>query len=502
MLNKGNYRKEIVSSATWMMLTLILFSFFGTIEAKSRKIDSLLKVLAVSKEDTNKVNVLNLLSNLYWKSGGYEEGLEKAKAANVLAEKLNFRVGVASALNNAGIIFTLQGLYPKALDSYKKALDIFQKMNHKKGIANALLNIGIVNERQGNYPDALNGYFSSLKIREEMGDKLGIAAAYSNIGNIYWYQHNYTDALKNYNSSFAIRKSMGDEKACADVLSNVANVFFDQGKLEKNTQKREQLLSEALKNHAEVLRIDEKAGDIYNLANEYDNIGGILSFQGKYDDAIKNHLIAFGMRKEIKDQEGLCTSFINLGSDRINLKKYKEAERDLQNGLQLGKEIGSKDAIKECCRNLAVADSAVGNFKGAYENYVAYIQYSDTLLNEANTKKTIQVQMQYEFDKKESMQKAEQEKKDALQRKNAVRQKVILLVIIIFVISGLIFIVFVYRSLRESKRKNKIIQTQKHLVEEKQKEILDSIRYAKHIQQALLPTEKYIAKTLSRLNKN
>jgi hypothetical protein len=38
------------------------------------------------------------------------------------------------------------------------------------------------------------------------------------------------------------------------------------------------------------------------------------------------------------------------------------------------------------------------------------------------------------------------------------------------------------------------------LVEEKQKEILDSINYAKRIQMALLPNEKYIDKSLNRLN--
>ena len=46
----------------------------------------------------------------------------------------------------------------------------------------------------------------------------------------------------------------------------------------------------------------------------------------------------------------------------------------------------------------------------------------------------------------------------------------------------------------------KQIQKQKLLVEEKQKEILDSIQYAKRIQQSLLPTEKYIEKSLKKLS--
>jgi uncharacterized protein YlzI (FlbEa/FlbD family) len=47
-----------------------------------------------------------------------------------------------------------------------------------------------------------------------------------------------------------------------------------------------------------------------------------------------------------------------------------------------------------------------------------------------------------------------------------------------------------------------LIEQQKYLVEEKQKEILDSIHYARRIQTALLPTERYVDKTLTRLMAN
>jgi uncharacterized protein YlzI (FlbEa/FlbD family) len=48
---------------------------------------------------------------------------------------------------------------------------------------------------------------------------------------------------------------------------------------------------------------------------------------------------------------------------------------------------------------------------------------------------------------------------------------------------------------------NKLINDQKLLVEEKQKEILDSIQYAKKIQTSQLANDTYIAKTLERLLK-
>ena len=45
------------------------------------------------------------------------------------------------------------------------------------------------------------------------------------------------------------------------------------------------------------------------------------------------------------------------------------------------------------------------------------------------------------------------------------------------------------------------IEMEKLLVEEKNKEILDSIHYSKRIQNALLPSEKYIERNLNRLKK-
>ena len=107
--------------------------------------------------------------------------------------------------------------------------------------------------------------------------------------------------------------------------------------------------------------------------------------------------------------------------------------------------------------------------------------------------------MQYEFDKKEALAKTEQTKKDEIAAKEKQRQQIVLYatsggLLLFIVLAGLIF-----KNLQTNKKKNKIISHQKQLVEEKQKEIIDSIRYAKRIQHSLLPTEKYIEKSLNRL---
>jgi len=74
--------------------------------------------------------------------------------------------------------------------------------------------------------------------------------------------------------------------------------------------------------------------------------------------------------------------------------------------------------------------------------------------------------------------------------------------IIIYAVSAvlvltLVLAFFIYRGYREKREANIAITRQKNIIEQKQKEIVDSIRYAQRIQQSLLPTEKYIEKRLT-----
>jgi class 3 adenylate cyclase len=66
-----------------------------------------------------------------------------------------------------------------------------------------------------------------------------------------------------------------------------------------------------------------------------------------------------------------------------------------------------------------------GKFGSALEHYKLYISYRDSINNEANTRKTVKQQMQYDFDKKDALAKSEQEKKDAVAMEELQTQKVI-----------------------------------------------------------------------------
>ncbi|HET6242906.1 MAG: hypothetical protein H0V01_14560 [Bacteroidetes bacterium] len=181
------------------------------------------------------------------------------------------------------------------------------------------------------------------------------------------------------------------------------------------------------------------------------------------------------------------------------MQKPREGKQWLEKSLLLSTGIGSNEIIKTTFEALTKNDSALGNYKSALGNYKMFILYRDSLINEENTRATIQQQMQYEFDKKEALLKEEQVRQTAIAEEESKRQRLFLILvgsigIAVAVIAGIVF-----RSLRITRMQKSIIEKQKHLVEVKQKEILDSIHYAKRIQQSLLPTENYIGRNLKKL---
>ncbi|HWY10334.1 MAG TPA: hypothetical protein VN026_03360, partial [Bacteroidia bacterium] len=119
-----------------------------------------------------------------------------------------------------------------------------------------------------------------------------------------------------------------------------------------------------------------------------------------------------------------------------------------------------------------------------------------------NTKKSSQAKLQYDFDKKaiaDSLKNAEIKIKEGFEHEKEIQQqKMYSYGAVLGFILMLIIAVVSYRAFKHKQKANIIIEQQKIIVEEKQKEIIDSIQYAKRIQQSLLPTDKYIERNLKK----
>ncbi len=386
-----------------LLLFIIQSSLFTAFSQDQHLVDSLITkfnaLQAEKKElrndnasinDSITANILYALSKAYW-GNNPDKAMDYANQCLTLSEQIGYKKGIGNAYNSMGAVNNTKGNYSIGLEFQKKALKIKEEINDKKGISDSYNTIGNIYQNQGKYPEALKNHIASLKIREAIGDKQGISASYNNIGLVYTSQENYPDAMKNHFSSLKISEEIGDKEGISASYNNIGLIYWHQGNY-----------PEALKNNFASLKIKEEIGDKQGVASSYNNIGAIYCDNlSKYPEALKNFFASLKIREEIGDKNGIATSYGNIGVTYTREKKYKEASEYFKKGLTLAKEIGSLEMIKSNYNHLAILDSTQGNFNKALEHYKLFIIMRDSLNNNENTKKTVALQMNYEFNKKQ-----------------------------------------------------------------------------------------------------
>ena len=376
-------------------LILMLISFQRiSFSQDQRLVDSLQTTLKNATGDTARADILYALSKAYW-GNNPDSAMDFAKESLSLSEKIGYKKGMGNAYNSMGAANKNKADYLKALYYFESSMKIREEIGDKKGIAGSYGNIGLVYESQGNYPKALKNHFQSLKLNEEIGNKYGMAMSYNNIGLIYTAQSNYALALKNHLASLKIEEELGEIYGMAMSYNNIGTIYSRQGFDQK-----------ALQNYYAALKILETLGDKQGISVSFNNIGEIYEKQGNYSEALKNHFISLKIKEEGGDKYGIAYSYGNIGNIFIHQTKYKEAAVYLNKALVLSKEIGSMESLLLSYEGLSKLDSAQGHFKQALEYYKLYIACRDSMFNEEDTKKTVQQQMQYEFDKKETETRA------------------------------------------------------------------------------------------------
>src|SRR6185437_2678455 len=131
----------------YLLLSIFLI-FSSCCFAQNSKIDSIKKVISAAKVDSLKVNSLISLSKEFL-SISPQETINYAITARDLAQKADFKSGLAYAYKNIGIAYFTLGNYVGSLENYNHSLAVFDSLKDKSGVANILSNEGAVYFDQG-----------------------------------------------------------------------------------------------------------------------------------------------------------------------------------------------------------------------------------------------------------------------------------------------------------------------------------------------------------------
>ncbi|MDQ3192241.1 MAG: tetratricopeptide repeat protein [Bacteroidota bacterium] len=455
-------------------------------QEKQKHLDSLnFKINSKSSHDTTvALSYLEVASFYYLHHP--DTAIIICKRAEKKSEEINFTKGKGDSYAFLGYLYGHQGDIHTALDYYHKSLKVLKEINDKEGIAISLNSIGYIYSNQGDIAKALEYYHKSLKIREEIKDKKGVATSLNNIGNIYDNQNDTHTALEYYNRSLKIREEIDDREGIARSLNNIGFIYGKQG----NTFK-------ALEYYNKSLTIREEIKDKKGIATSLNNIGNIFEDMGDIPAALEYHQKSLKIREEMNDKGGIAGSLKNIGYLELKSGNLSSAKEKALRGLALSREIGSPDHISANSGLISKVAKMQGNTKEALEMYELHILMRDSIKNEETEKASIKQQSKYEFEKQIAISDKEHEKQLAVSAEQEKKQRIISYSAGGGLVMVVLFSIFIFNRLRVTRQQKVIIENQKKIVEEKHKEITDSIQYAKRIQEAILPSISSIQENLS-----
>lgn len=473
-----------------ILAAFVACSIVLNVMATAGPADSLMQIIRSPKTDTNKVNALQQMALMHSRAD-LDSSIYFGKQALSFSKEIKWRKGEGFSHHILGVFFYMKAEYENSLDNSNKAIKIWNELAHssdsklasfgKLYIAKTSVNAANVFIDQGNYKKALDYDYTSLKTAEEIGDKKLQTIVSGNIANVYRSVSEIDKAIEWYNKALTLGAELDDKWVILNQMNNLANAYEQKGDYET-----------ALKLYRENLSVAKEEGIMQNVSGLYGNIAKYHTRNMQYDSAIWYNKQGLSIANELGDKRLVLYHQVNLGLIYRKTGRFKEAEYMLLNALNLANETGAVTYTRDVEDNLGNLYDTIGKPALALEHYKNYVSIRDSINAEENKKETFRSEVNYEYEKKELEAKALQEKKDAIAEEEKQRQKLVLLFVIAGAVIIAVFSFFLFQRFRITRKQKTLIEEQKLELEEHQKEIIDSITYAKRLQEAILPPEAFI----------
>ncbi|MBU0488962.1 MAG: tetratricopeptide repeat protein [Bacteroidetes bacterium] len=432
-------------------------------------------------------SALNLLATVKKRQGSTGEALDLFKKSLQIREEIEDKKGIASCLTNIGGIYSDRSDFETAINYMKQAYSIKIEIDDKEGAAIALFNIGKAYYRWTKLEEAIKYNQQALKLFEEIGHKGGVASCYNTAGTMHESFGNLEKALISYQDALKIEEEQNNVPGIADANNNLGNVYC---KL-KDPEKAEE-------HYQIVIQIRREIGDKQGEASTLNNLGVMYTNIEKPQKALKYLDEALTISREIESQYEICNNLVGMAKAYIQMGQSGQSKKYLEEALEVARSGQILQIQQEIFNEFSNIAERSGDYKTALENYKLYKTMGDSIVQGEALRQFQELNARYETDKKEKeiqLLSKDKEVNELLIKKKdeeAKRQRVILFAVLGGLVIVLLSTVLLLRLYNQKKKANLILAEQKKEIEMKNLHILDSIRYAMRIQQAILPTRHFI----------
>lgn len=368
---------------------------------------------------------------------------------------------------------------------------IAQSINDKHALAEAHTLKGAAYYGKGNYPETISNYQDALKLAEAGGFNDLLFPIYNLYGTFYKKQNNLKSAQEQFNNAYNLATKLKDSLQMGNALGDIGLIY----ELQNEWDKAGECFQKALYIHQR-----KKCVMCESYALSY--LAEVSAYHQQYAEAINLLEQSLELKKTLKDTMGIAMIVNNMGEVYAEKGDIDKALDHFFQSLVYSQKIHYSEFIVHTYKMISDMYMKQMNYEKAYQYYQLHVNLKDSIYNEKNARNINEMEAKYQNEKKQlqidNLNKENLLKEVKIEKQEGQTRSLYIAAALLF--SIVIIVIFGYRNKQKA---NQIISSQKievekqrDLIEAKNKEVTDSIHYAKRIQRALFASDNLLKNNL------
>jgi len=382
--------------------------------AYTRSKQNYLESLKLYEELNDKQGIANAICHLgtvEHEQGNFVEAFEFYRQGLSAHQQSGDEIGKANVLSNMGILFQQTSQDDSSIFYLNQGYEIFEVLNNQRGMSATLGSMGDVFKHRGDHSRAIDYFMKSLKIDEENNDNYGISYNLNDIGILYELQKDYVKAIEYYNASMEVKEKINDKPGIALIKNNLGHLY----RLMKDYDLSIKYLTESL-------ALREEMTDKFGISNTLANLGVVYEDMLQFEVAKRFLYRGLQLQIEMEDNLGMASTQTILARIYFSENDNQKALNYANKALTLSQQSGNPEEIGKAAEILYKVYRHKDDYSNALKMHKLHRLMRDSVMSEENQKELLRHQFRYDYDKKESLLKAEQQSRDAI-AKEEIRRK-------------------------------------------------------------------------------
>lgn len=247
----------------------------------------------------------------------------------------------------------------------------------------------LVSQYSGKYEAAMGYQQACYDLYSQLKDTLNMARTLSGMGYIS-KRRDLDQGLKWMEEGKAMMLQIGHEEHLAELVNNLGVLYEMKGDLDK-----------AMEHYQWSLRLVKKFNDSIGMPYTLEHISGIYYYKSDFKEALRLLDEAYRWRLSRADSNGLGQNLANQLEVHFAAGNFRKTTQLAATLVGIAQRVGNPDLVRHAYKMGAQAYAADGDYKRAWEWEANHRLMHDSLFNERNNARILDLEKKYELARRE-----------------------------------------------------------------------------------------------------